>query len=271
MAEKKRTEDAEAALTSAIRAERAVTAHRISVLTDQHKRQHKKSIEKNIGITQQLESVSNDLNAAHEDAEDVRKRTERAIKNEQATLSLVLREQKLSLRKSHNDSIALSIAKKSKATDKAKRARSQEIVQLNESICGSRKKLKASIEQYMETRDQLKHEKRSAVKQAKKSNKSVGILKKRASLSLQQVQTLRDELEKALDRVEELQASLDEQQHRNQELKEEIVELSLDCSEATEELAVSNPPFTNHANDTVKFTDTYTLLSALFSCQACKT
>ena len=139
VAEKKRAEDAEATLTSAIRAERAVTAHRISVLTDQHKHQHKKSIEKNIGITQRLESVSNDLNAAHEDAEDVRKRTERAIKNEQATLSLVLREQKLSLRKSHNDSIALSIAKKSKAMDKAKRARSQEIVQLNESICGSRK------------------------------------------------------------------------------------------------------------------------------------
>ena len=36
--EKKRAEDAEATLTPGIRAERAVTAHRIGVLTDQHKR-----------------------------------------------------------------------------------------------------------------------------------------------------------------------------------------------------------------------------------------
>ena len=63
----------------------------------------------------------------------------------------------------------------------------------------------------MEAKDQLKHEKRAAIKQAKKSNESVGILKKRASLSLRQVQTLRDELEEVLDRVEELQASLNEQ------------------------------------------------------------
>ena len=88
---------------------------------------------------QQLDSMSNDLNAAQEDAGDVRKHMESTIKNDQASRSVVLREQKQSLKKSHNESIALAIAKKSKTVDKAKRARSQEIVQLNGSVCSTPK------------------------------------------------------------------------------------------------------------------------------------
>ena len=133
------------------------------------------------------------------------------------------------------------------------------------------KKLKASIDEYVKMKDDLKHKKRSAVKQGKKSKVSVDIHKRRASLSLQQAQTLRDELEKALDHVVELQASVDEQQHCIKDLKAEIFELSFHCSEATEELAVSNPPCTNHTHHTVLYTDTYTLLSALFYRQDCKT
>ena len=73
-------QDAEATLTTAIRTERAVTAHRIGVLTDQHKRQHKKSTDKNIIILQQVESVSNVLNATLEGAKEVRKQMETTIK-----------------------------------------------------------------------------------------------------------------------------------------------------------------------------------------------
>ena len=89
------------------------------------------------------------------------------IKNDQASLSVVLCEQKQSLKKSHNESIAVSIAKKSNALDKAKRARSKEIEQLNKNVCGTRKKLKAIIDEYREAKDQLKHEKKGSCKTSK--------------------------------------------------------------------------------------------------------
>ena len=89
-AEKKIAKDAEATLTTAIHAKRAVIAHRIDVLTDQHKHQHMRSTDENIVILQQVE---------------VREQMETTIKNDQVSLSVVLREHKQSLKKSHNESI----------------------------------------------------------------------------------------------------------------------------------------------------------------------
>ena len=49
---------------------------------------------------------------------------ETIIQKEQASLLVVLREQRQSRKKSHNESLAVSIAKRSKVVDKAKCARS---------------------------------------------------------------------------------------------------------------------------------------------------